>query len=90
MSGQKVLDSSGVRTLAARARSATDRVCFNLVLMCFQEEVLRLFVDLCEGKIYLRDYCSFGFVVLNFCPSVQHFKRINPRENTKLKYTHIY
>lgn len=35
MSGQKVSDSSSVRTLAACAHSATDWVCFHLVLMGF-------------------------------------------------------
>lgn len=73
MSGQKVPDSSGVRTLAARARYATDCVCFNLVFMCFRWgslEALSLFLNLYERNMYLRDYCIFGFVVLDLSPNV--------------------
>lgn len=90
MPGHKVPDSSGVGTLAARAHSATDCVCFLVGLMCFQEEALRLSLDLDEGNVYCRDSCSFGLFVLNLCPNVQHLRRINPHENTKLKYTRLY
>lgn len=66
MLGQKVPDSSGVRTLAARAHSATNCVCFNLAVYVFSiwfiesvESILQTFMR----ANLLR--ASFGFVVLS-------------------------